>query len=257
MGINNIPTATDGTTIPSADHNAIKEALSIDNVPRNTDGEAVANAGKIGTTAFPWERANITAGYFAAGIVMPFHDYNGAIPIPQGWLKCTGQLINETNYDATHGGGSWAQFIGTSPLDGKLTPNLTNKYIVGSTTTTADGTVTIPSVGNNNSEITTPDHSHTVNDHNHKWFAKIPGVANNDRSHNVNGSQIDIQPDVTPKNLGVNSIAVSNGTGSTVALSPDQNLFTNNDSPGTSSDGSFTQNIQPESIQFQQLIRII
>lgn len=54
MGLNNIPTATDGTVIPSSHHNSIKEALTADLVPRNVDGIPQELAGSLGTITFPW-----------------------------------------------------------------------------------------------------------------------------------------------------------------------------------------------------------
>lgn len=54
MGTNNIPTATDGTVIPSSDHNSLKEALTTNLVPRNTSGVSTESAGSLGTSVFPW-----------------------------------------------------------------------------------------------------------------------------------------------------------------------------------------------------------
>ena len=54
MGVNNIPTAVDGAVIPSSDHNAIKEALAADHVPRNTDGIPTSEAGSLGRPDLTW-----------------------------------------------------------------------------------------------------------------------------------------------------------------------------------------------------------
>jgi hypothetical protein len=54
MGTNTLPTAVDGTVIPSTDHNSIKTALTNDHVPRNTSGVPTAGAGSLGTLALPW-----------------------------------------------------------------------------------------------------------------------------------------------------------------------------------------------------------
>lgn len=58
MGTNNLPTGTDGLIIPSTHNNAIKEALTLDFVPRNVDGEPTDDAGKCGTNTYKWEEVN-------------------------------------------------------------------------------------------------------------------------------------------------------------------------------------------------------
>ncbi len=72
MGTNNIPTATDGTIIPSTDHNAIKDALTNSHVPRNTSGVATDQAGSLGSSTFGWLNAFIKGvlniGATASGI---------------------------------------------------------------------------------------------------------------------------------------------------------------------------------------------
>jgi microcystin-dependent protein len=41
------------------------------------------------------------------GSVKMHHTFNGAAPIPRGWLVCDGSIISQTNYDAIHGTGSY------------------------------------------------------------------------------------------------------------------------------------------------------
>jgi hypothetical protein len=54
MGIGNINSATDGTTIPSAHHNSLKDALCVDVVPRNVSGVVTNEAGSLGSSTFVW-----------------------------------------------------------------------------------------------------------------------------------------------------------------------------------------------------------
>lgn len=61
MGLGTLPTAADGTVIPSTDHNSIKAALAEDFVPRNVSGVATAIGGSLGTALIPWLRAFIGA----------------------------------------------------------------------------------------------------------------------------------------------------------------------------------------------------
>ena len=52
MGTGLLPSAVDGTVIPSTDHNSIKDVLTEDLVPRNISGVATAVAGLM--TACWW-----------------------------------------------------------------------------------------------------------------------------------------------------------------------------------------------------------
>lgn len=244
MGLANIPSAADGTPIPASDHNALAAALKIDLVPRNSSGNATANAGLLGTPTFPWKRADITTGYFVCGDVKMFHDYNGLLSPGQGWMKMNGDICNETNYDAIHGAGSWDLYIITSPLDGKYLPNANSKYPIGKTDTSQAGTVAITFVGNASHQVSLA-HTHTGPAHRHEWYRyAAPGQG---YSFDVNGNQT---------------------AGNTSGLS---GIQTNGDVPGhqgsfytadagtgnTGSGGSATQNIQPESLELEFWMRII
>ncbi len=59
MGTANIPAATDGTPIPAAHHNSLRDAELVHKVPRNSSGNATDLAGSMGTSIYRW-----LMGYF-------------------------------------------------------------------------------------------------------------------------------------------------------------------------------------------------
>lgn len=232
MGLANIPSAADGTPIPSSDHNALAAALKVDLVPRNSSGNATANAGQLGTPTFPWKRADITTGYFVCGDVKMFHDYNGLLSPGQGWMKMNGDICNETNYDAIHGAGSWDLYIVTSPLDGKYLPNANDKYPMGKTNTTQAGTVAITFVGNASHQINI-QHSHTVNSHTHT-------IAH---THSLPAG-VNVDAPGTSGHLSPTTDQPSNASSGAAA-------------PGTNNALTTTQNIQPHTLELEFWMRII
>lgn len=240
MGTNSIPTASDGTIIPAADHNSLKSAMVGDQVPRNVSGDATADAGDIGTTTFPFRKANVTAGYFFPGMIMPVHDFNGAVTPGQGWMKCDGTIINETNYNAIHGAGSWATYVGATALDGKHTPNFVDRYPIGVANTTQDGSSAITETGVSGSSFTIANHQHTVAGHQHTWYDNPAGTpqdgAGNPIQEAANGTtpNFTIDTNVSPKTYVTDSVALA----STFA-------------------GGFTQSIKPASMEVEYWIRII
>jgi hypothetical protein len=106
-------------TIHASFCNLIKSVLAGDIVPRNSKGVAAASAGSIGAAGLEWLRAFISCGHWDVGDEIEHHSYNGTVAIAQGFMKCDGRIINETNYDLEHGAGSWDKYIGASPLNGK------------------------------------------------------------------------------------------------------------------------------------------
>ena len=56
MGTGTLTSRSDGETIPSADHNELVDALSVDVVPRNTSRVATDIIGQLGTSLFRWLR---------------------------------------------------------------------------------------------------------------------------------------------------------------------------------------------------------
>ena len=129
MGTGNIPVAVANTTIPAADHNSIRSALTIDHVPRNASANATDEGGNLGASAFRWligyiktlfigsvadnisiasdssdciinvggvERARIPLAVelLPPGIQV---SYAGTIA-PQEWLLCDGAEVSRTTY---------------------------------------------------------------------------------------------------------------------------------------------------------------
>lgn len=183
------------------------------------------------------------------GEIKQFHTFNGAIPVPRGFMICNGQVINESNYDAIHGAGSYvADGIADLVLNGKYTPNLVNKYVVGASSTTQDGSSAISSVGNSNHQVNL-SHSHTVNSHNHQWY-KGNSFGNDDTTFNSAGVSQNLNQGTS---VAAESHIMQSEVGSEETLG---DAYTSNASPGTSSSGSSTQNIQPESIQVMYIIRV-
>jgi hypothetical protein len=148
MGSEALPTRTDGQTIDENWFNVLKNTLIQNFLPRNSSGIVTTLAGTLGESAIKWARAYIEVGYWDCGDVKLHHTYNGIVTVGQGWMLCNGNIVNETNYNAIHGAGSWATHIGTSPLEGKHLPAMANKYMTGSNTTTQTGSVALTYVGN-------------------------------------------------------------------------------------------------------------
>ena len=260
MGTNTLINGVDGNTITTAVVDQYKTAMSGDLVPRNSSGAAVDEASILGTDTYKWLKAYIASGYWTCGDIKPHYSFGSGAPIDQGWFPCTGQIINETNYDALFSSGDWAKYVIASPLNGKYSPNLIGKYLAGVDigVDDQDGTSPLTYVGNANNQIAlshSHSHSHTVNSHNHKWYDDNESSGGNAQSYDSSGAARDL----------------SNGGG---ALSSSKKLifpstsanslsdqWTSNSSPGTSTDAtaSLTGNtdITPESLQVVYYIRII
>lgn len=251
MGTNNIPSATDGNPIPASDHNSIQEALANDIVPRNTSGAPTANQGDLGSSTYPFKRAEITSGYFFAGMIMPVHTYNGAITPGHGWMKCDGRVINESNYNTEHGAGTWATFVVSSLLDGKYLPDLTgDKYLTGVSSTTQTGSSSITEVGVSGHQINLA-HSHTVASHIHKWFGYNQSNQNS-KTYNGSGTLIDLPSD--SKDASASKLVVDVSFSSSTGL---QDSYTSPSAPSSDSQLSSTQSIRPRSVEVVFYMRII
>lgn len=253
MGTNTIPTAADGTAIPASDHNSVQEAMANDIVPRNTSGVPTANQGDLGTSTYPFKGAEITTGYFFAGQIMPMHTFNGLLSPGHGWMKCDGRVVNETNYNAEHGAGTWATYVGSSPITSRNLPDLTGeKYLQGVASTTDDGTVAMPIYGNSTNEISVGDHSHFMGQHNHQWYVGRDATTD-DQTYNSGGSAVTVPAGTAKTGGGAVHIPRNNGTGTGVGDS-----FTS-DSGGstlTGLGGTFTRSIRPASIRVVFYMRI-
>lgn len=183
------------------------------------------------------------------GEIKQFHSFNGAIQIPRGWMQCNGDVINEANYDAIHGAGSYvADGIADLVLNGKHTPDLIDKYVVGSSTTTQDGSSAITPVGVTGHQINL-NHNHVVNPHNHVWYDKNDSDTP-DQSFNSSGTLQNISQG-SDKDAG-------GGYGiSTNSINPlGSNYWTTKAAPETNSKLNSAQSIQPESIEVMYIIRV-
>lgn len=176
------------------------------------------------------------------GEVKSFHSFNGAIQVPRGWMQCDGNVINQTNYDAIHGSGAYvADGIADLVLAGKYTPNLTDKYLVGASTTTQTGGSAITSVGNSGHSVTDPAH-------NHIWFKNAGSGTSDDLTYNVSGAETGINT-TGPKTSGAISIDAKADSTAHLANSSGGGNYTSNDSGGSI-------DIQPESIEVMFIIRV-
>lgn len=175
------------------------------------------------------------------GEIRAFHSFNGVIPIPRGWMQCNGNVINSTNYDSLHGSGAFASDgISAMLLNGKYTPNLTNRYLIGAATTTAPGSSPIGTTGNSSHQINL-SHSHS---HSHVWHKYY---ANNAASQDGQSSSLTVETTGSNGSMGIilgpkDANTTLDGTSYT-----DTNSATNLSS---------TQNIQPESIEVIYIIRV-
>lgn len=133
----------DSTETAAADGLYVKGQVDFDddlNVTENVKADTVS--------------ANVLVGYGSiptGGIIM----WSGS-SIPDGWILCDGSTILDTE----------------SPMNGSATPNLTDRFIVGSGSSYAIGatggenthTLTTNEMPSHNHGVTDPGHTHTVSD---------------------------------------------------------------------------------------------
>lgn len=252
MGAGNFTNQNDGEIANASDVQQVIDALKGDQVPRNTSGVPTASSGDLGTESLPFKRVHSTVGFFFPGMIMPVHDFNGSVSPGHGWFPCDGTQINETNYEAIYGVGTWATFIGSSALDGKFAPDMTGRYLTGASSTTQDGSNPISPVGNEDSEVNL-QHFHGLPNHNHQWY-DYQTDALSSTTFNSFGTSITIPEDF--KNVGAARAIVANDDNNAGVLSGD--LYTSSNSSGNTLNGlSSTQDIRPESIEVKYFIRIV
>lgn len=158
-----IPARREEQTIDAEWFNLLRSVMVGSIFPRNGGANVETLKGSLGTSIYRWLRAYIASGYWSIGDVKMHHSFNATKGPGQGWMLCDGRLINETNYNTEHGAGAWATYVGTSALDGKYLPNMTDKYPIGADATTQTGAAAITSVGN-------PNHSASIPSHGHKYI---------------------------------------------------------------------------------------
>lgn len=239
--ITSFPTFVAGTKAKSSEINTCFNNYRGTIVPINTDTATASDfAHDLGTEDHRFKRAYIATGYWEAGDIKAHHTYNGTTPIGRGWMKCDGRIVNEANYDAEFSSGAWAREIVSSPLNGKYLPNLTNKYLTGSTATAQDGTSALTFIGNTGSVANI--------EHTHQWYdhpASPPSVAVTYDSDGV--STFNIVGNSSDSTSGL-EIGAGIGGGGEFALSKDAYV---------KNGGATAQSIRPESLETIFYMRII
>lgn len=188
--------------------------------------------------------ANVTAAKLAATVgIMPigsitmFHTFNGAVSIPRGWMKCNGDVVNSTNYESIHGGGTFTtDAIAAGALNAKNLPNLVSRYPVGVSNTTQNGSVAITAVGNSGN---TTDSSHVHQTYNYINDATTAQV------YNSSGALTNVTADT--RTGGVHIKTFSGGTETSI-LGMDTY---------TSDAGPTSLSIQPDSIEVIFIIKVV
>lgn len=256
MGTNNLTTKNDGDVASADDVNQYKTAMSGDIVPRNSSGVPTDESGSFGTPTYKAKNTEVVNGHFFTGMIIPFHDFNGTVSPGQGWMKCNGDVVNETNYDAIHGSGAWAIYVVTSDLDGLNLPDLAAKYLVGTAATSQDGSSPITFEGNSDHEVDIA-HVHAIGSHVHKWYnATGTGLSDDDQSFtSVGGAQ-----GLGQRQKGTGSHAIMSQPGSSNSLIGDtsDDLFTDSQDLGSpDSQLSATQSVQPHSAAVEYWIRVV
>jgi hypothetical protein len=182
-----------------------------------------------------------------SGSIIMHHDYSGLAPVPRGWMICDGSVIGQPAYDSIHGDGAWERDgLDESNLLGKLTPDLRDRYAVGASVLNWPGVEAVPFQGNQDHRIDL-SHSHTVDVHSHRWLRQDSRGYGKD-SYNSSGNLVDMsngQPN-TGKRIVINT-AQEGLTGT---------YYTDRQSPGTDSQLSANQSIQPESVQVFYIIKL-
>lgn len=181
------------------------------------------------------------------GNIKMHHTFNGAAPIPRGWVVCNGNVVNESNYNAIHGSGAYVRDrVALSPIAGKYTPNMVNRYPTGTSATTQSGTTAISAVGNASNQVNLQ--------HNHQWYESNVNTTS-DQSYNSGGSAINFSITSKTGAGGTNQYALQAG-----GIQNNSNIGANNIVPGadyyTSNSGSTSQSIRPDSIEVLFLIKV-
>lgn len=162
MSIDSIPDRRPRQTMLAAWLNLLRTILSGDFVPRATGGGVSADAGSLGTSSIPYLKHHIAVGGMGPGDFKVLYDYNATAPVGHGWMLCDGRQVTEAAYNTEHGAGTWATYIGTSPILNKYLPNMNEKFFKGSATTTQDGSLALTFTGNASNQINVA-HTHGAN----------------------------------------------------------------------------------------------
>lgn len=255
MSDNTLATKANGNKIKAGDVNQYFNALKEDLVPRNSSGAPTDEEGSLGTSTYKWSTIhakdiNVVNGSFFCGQVIMFHDFGGTLSPGQGWMKMDGSIVNETNYDAIHGAGSWATYIGTSPIGGKYLPDQAGKTVFGTADTSQTGAAAITSEGNAGHSIVTPMHTHTAPNHRHRWYRA--GASNaSDKTYDIDGNFVDLAAQSKSPNQSTVQPS-SNSTGLVDSFTSDPI-----GASSTGSSGEMTLDVQNEGHAYEFWMRII
>lgn len=213
------------STAKLADSSIINAKIQDDAITTSKIIDEAVTAAKIADNAVT--AAKLTSLFLPTeeGAIRLIHTFNSTVSIPRGWMILNGDVVNQTNYDAIHGSGSYTtDGVASSNLLSKNLPAFTNIFPVGDSDndTSQDGSSAITTVGNTDHEIDV-SHTHTGNSHTHS-----PDPAPTTLSRGDDGTLIN------------NTRSTSQSTTFTLASSL-----------------SSTFNIKPEAISFIFIIRVI
>lgn len=199
---------------------------------------------------FPVTPANLSTlsiGTFV-GETRMLHTFNGTLSIPRGYLKLDGSQVNEANYNATHGAGTYVtDAVSSSSILNKYLPAMNGIYPVGANSTSEDGATAISTVGNTDHEIDL-EHTHTIGDHGHQWH-KSNGAAAISESYNSSGGEITL---ATYDGTHASQIEANSGSN---GLRDD--FYTSKESLSPANALTPATDAQPESVEFVFIMRVI
>ena len=144
-------------------------SVTSDNInPNLGDGIMVGVASGslyIKTNSIPTSKVKLTAKYGSVGHIRKFHTFNGVLSIPRGWMYMNGDTINETDYEAIHGVGTYTtDDIASSDIDGDTLPDTVGYYILSSDDVALQNTISSA--------------SNTVDlEHNHVWLNRTSAAS--------------------------------------------------------------------------------
>ncbi len=113
--------------------------------------------------------------------------------IPRGWMYMNGATVNQATYDALHGAGAWtADNVAIAGMSGVILANLSNTYVIGSTTVGEWNTTLI---GSN-----TANHTHSMA-HVHAWYHQ--DTSSTGDTYENDGSRSNVRSDSSGGEIGI------------------------------------------------------